>query len=121
MTVIETHSPVVFAARMQERTLIASIRGDIDLHKSPAVRGVVLGAINEHGPKNIVLNLAEVPYMDSSAIAVMVEALRKIRGSGGKMFLTNLQPRVKGLLEIARLNTLFMLVDSEEDALKQLT
>ena len=36
------------------------------------------------------LNLCEVPYMDSSAIAVLVEALQKIRKTGGKVYLTDL-------------------------------
>ena len=49
--------------------------------------------------------------MDSSAIAVLVEALQKIRKTGGRIFLTNLQPRVKGLLEIARLGSIFVIVD----------
>lgn len=120
MPTIETHSALVHSARVENGTLFAAITGDIDLHKSPDVRGVLLAAINEQNPKNLVLNLGEVAYMDSSAIAVMVEALRKIRAKGGKLFLTNLQPRVKGLLEIARLNTLFVIVDSEADAVKQI-
>ncbi len=45
--------------------------------------------------------------MDSSALAVLVEALQKLRPSGGKVVLVGLQPRVQGLLEIARLNTDF--------------
>ena len=64
------------------------------------------------------LNLAQVPYMDSSAIAVLVELLQKIRKNSGRVFLTNLQPRVKGLLEIARLGSIFGIVNDEADALK---
>jgi anti-anti-sigma factor len=56
--------------------------------------------------------------MDSSAIAVLVEALQKLRKTGGKIYLTNLQPRVKGLIEIARLNTVFVCVTDEAEALK---
>jgi anti-anti-sigma regulatory factor len=41
-----------------------------------------------------------------------------MRKSGGKVYLTNLQPRVKGLLEIARLDTIFVVVKDEQDALK---
>jgi anti-anti-sigma factor len=55
--------------------------------------------------------------MDSSAIAVLVEALQKMRKTGGKVFLTNLQPRVKGLLEIARLDSIFGISATEEEAL----
>jgi anti-anti-sigma factor len=55
--------------------------------------------------------------MDSSAIAVLVESLQKLRKTGGKIYLTNLQPRVKGLLEIARLDAIFVIAGSEEEAM----
>jgi anti-anti-sigma factor len=56
--------------------------------------------------------------MDSSAIAVLVEGLQRLRRVGGRLMLVNLQPRVKGLLEIARLDTIFVLAATEQDALK---
>ena len=81
------------------------------------LRGSLLDTLNRLKPKKLVLNLAQVPYMDSSAIAVLVESLQKLRKAGGKIYLTNLQPRVKGLLEIARLDAIFVIVDEEKDAL----
>jgi anti-anti-sigma factor len=55
--------------------------------------------------------------MDSSAIAVLVEALQKMRKINGRIFLTNLQPRVKSLLDIARLGSIFTLTKDEAEAL----
>ena len=97
--------------------VIATIRGEIDLHNSTDLRGVLLELLAKHEPKRLVLNLAQVPYMDSSAIAVLVEALQKIRKIGGRIFLTDLQPRVKGLLEIARLDSIFVVSKDEAEAL----
>ena len=97
--------------------VVASVRGEIDLHNSPDLRGVLLELLAKHDPKRLILNLAQVPYMDSSAIAVLVEALQKIRKSGGRIFLTDLQPRVKGLLEIARLDSIFVVAKDETEAL----
>jgi anti-anti-sigma factor len=99
--------------------VVATVRGEIDLHNSPDLRGVLLELLAKHSPKRLVLNLSLVPYMDSSAIAVLVEALQKIRKIGGRIFLTDLQPRVKGLLEIARLDTIFVIAMDEADALAQ--
>ena len=98
-------------------SVIASVRGEIDLHNSPDLRGVLLELLAKHDPKRLILNLSQVPYMDSSAIAVLVEALQKIRKSGGRIFLTDLQPRVKGLLEIARLDSIFVVAKDEAEAL----
>jgi anti-sigma B factor antagonist len=110
-------NPVVPSIRRAGDAVIASLRGDIDLHNSPQVRSALLKFVDENKPKKLVLNLGEVPYMDSSAIAVLVEALQKMRKTGGKVFLTNLQPRVKGLLEIARLDSIFSVVPTEDEAL----
>lgn len=110
-------SDVVRTARQEESTVIVSIRGDIDLNNSPGLRNDLLDFLAKANPKKLILNLAEVPYMDSSAIAVLVEALQKIRKVQGKVFLTNLQPRVKGLLEIARLDSIFGVAGTEAEAM----
>ena len=110
---------IVTSSRGQGDANMASVRGEIDLHSSPELRDALLGAINTHKPRKVILNLAQVSYMDSSAVAVLVESLQKLRKAGGKMCLTNLQPRVKGLLEIARLDTIFVIADNEEEALKK--
>ena len=98
--------------------MFAALRGEIDLHNSPQVRVALLETLQREKPKRLILNLAGVPYMDSSAIAVLVELLQKVRKTGGRVFLTNLQPRVKGLLEIARLGSIFGIVNDEAEAMK---
>jgi anti-sigma B factor antagonist len=105
------------APRIAGNAVIVSINGDIDLHNSADLRTALLRSLAPKPPKKFVLNLSGVSYMDSSAVAVLVELLQKMRPGGGKVFLAGLQPRVKGLLEIARLDTIFALVASEEEAL----
>lgn len=117
MSQLKTDSELVPSARKEGDAVVASIRGEIDLHNSPELRGQLLELISAHSPKRLVLNLGQVPYMDSSAIAVMVEMLQKVRRAGGQIALTDLQPRVKSLLEIARLTTIFRVAPSEQDAL----
>ena len=114
---LKTGSDLVPAARKEGDAVVASVRGEIDLHNSPGLRGEILELMTRHQPKRLVLNLAQVPYMDSSAIAVLVEALQKMRKTGGRIFLTNLQPRVKSLLDIARLGSIFTITKDEAEAL----
>jgi anti-sigma B factor antagonist len=118
MSELRTGSELVPAARKAGDAVVAAVRGEVDLHNSPELRTELLDLLTKHAPKRLVLNLAQVPYMDSSAIAVLVEMLQKVRKGGGQIYLTNLQPRVKGLLEIARLGTIFKLVEDEAEALK---
>src|SRR5439155_18021725 len=112
-----SNQPVVSSMRRAGDAAVAVLRGEIDLHNSPQVRNALLKFLDDNKPAKLVLNLGEVPYMDSSAIAVLVETLQKMRKTGGKVYLTNLQPRVKGLLEIARLDSIFGVVPTEADAL----
>jgi len=118
MTTLKTDTDLVPSAGKDGDTVVASIRGEIDLHNSPEVRHALLILFQQNSPKKFVLNLTDVPYMDSSAIAVLVELLQKMRKVGGKIFLTNLQPRVQGLLEIARLGTIFVIAKDVEEAMK---
>jgi anti-sigma B factor antagonist len=112
----KSNNEMVSAARLEGENLFTSVSGEVDLHNSPELRGALLSAVGKYKFTRLIINLAQVPYMDSSAIAVLVEVLQKVKRAGGKICLTNLQPRVKGLLEIARLNTVFVLATDEEEA-----
>jgi anti-sigma B factor antagonist len=114
----KTNSEWVVGARGEGDAIIVALRGEIDLNNSPDLRTELFSLLGRQAPKRLVLNLAQVPYMDSSAIAVLVETLQKVRKQGGKVYLTNLQPRVQGLIEIARLGTIFVVAKEEADALK---
>ena len=118
MPELKTTTDLVPAARTEGDAVVVSVRGEIDLQNSPELRTELLDLLTKHSPNRVVLNLTQVPYMDSSAIAVLVELLQKVRKTGGKVYLTNLQPRVKGLLEIARLGSIFGIVNDEAEALK---
>jgi len=109
---------LVAGVRRVGDAVVITVRGEVDLHNSPALRAEILRQLVDTGVRRLVLNLSAVPYMDSSGIAVFVEALQKLRRVGGKVCLTDLQPRVRGLLEIARLDTIFALCPDEGSALR---
>jgi anti-anti-sigma factor len=94
------------------------IHGEIDLHNSPSLRTSLLETLKRWKPKKLILNMSKVPYVDSSAIAVLVEVLKELRQTQGRVMLSELQPRVKGLLEIARLDSIFVIVKSDTEALE---
>jgi len=116
---LNTATDLIPAARQEGDSIILSVRGELDLHNSPELRTHLLDLLNRTKPRRLVLNLGGVPYMDSSALAVLVEALKKMMKTGGRVFLVALQPRVKGLIEIARLATIFGICASEQDALAE--
>ena len=115
---LKTNSEWVVSARTDGDATVVALRGEIDLNNSPELRGELFTLLGRQSPKKLVLNLAQVPYMDSSAVAVLVETLQRVRKQGGKVCLTNLQPRVQGLIEIARLGTIFTIAKDEAEAMK---
>jgi anti-sigma B factor antagonist len=117
MTSGSPDSDLVTASLLQPGVVLGDIHGEVDLNNSPSLRGRLLEALRQWQPKKLVLNMSKVPYIDSSAIAVLVEVLRDIRRSGGRVMLVELQPRVKGLLEIARLDSIFVIAKDQAEAL----
>lgn len=101
----------------EEKSGIAIYRmtGDIDINTSPDVKKSFDKAIGAKKGK-VVVNLKDVGYVDSSGLATLVEILKNLRAYGGKLKLTNLSGKVKGLFEITKLDKLFDIVPEENDA-----
>jgi len=59
-----------------------------------------------------------VPYMDSSGVATLVEAMQTARRTGGRLILCSMQAKVRSIFEIARLDTVFTIVASADEGLK---
>jgi anti-sigma B factor antagonist len=108
---------VQIAARISERWVILDISGDIDLAHSPAMRKALLGEIKEKHTPIVFLNLKNVRYIDSSGIASLVEGLKASRDSGARLVLYGLSPSVREVMELSRLQKIFEIYDSEEQAL----
>jgi anti-sigma B factor antagonist len=66
--------------------------------------------------KNILLNLADVTYIDSSGIGELVSAYTAVRNKGGELKLLNLTKKVHDLLQITKLYTVFDIKDDEAAA-----
>lgn len=68
--------------------------------------------------KNILVNLAEVSYIDSSGLGQLIGSYATVTDRGGQMKLLNLQKKVHDLMQITKLVTVFETYTSEEAALK---
>ena len=94
---------------------VVRLAGDIDFSRSPTLREGLLKRIGKK-PARLIVDLSAVPYMDSSGVATLVEALQAQRQAGGKLVLCNLQSKVRGIFEIAKLDMVFTIVDDVEAA-----
>jgi anti-sigma B factor antagonist len=69
------------------------------------------------GSKNILVNLADVTYIDSSGIGELVSAFTAVSNQGGQLKLLNLTKKVHDLLQITKLYTVFDVHDDEAKAI----
>ncbi len=95
---------------------IVTPRGDVDMATSPRLR-TELKKLIAAGTTRIVVDLSHVPYMDSSGVATLVEAMKSLRQVAGSLALCNMNPRVRAIFEIARLDQYFTICESIEEAL----
>src|SRR2546430_1106544 len=84
---------------------------------SAALRDLVRNLISE-GNKKILLNLRNVDYIDSSGLGELVSAFTSMRSQGGELKLLNLTKRVRALLQITKLLTVFDITDDEATSVK---
>lgn len=94
------------------------IKGDIDINTSPDIRDAFEKGVKGKAMK-VLVNLNGVSYVDSSGLATLVEMLKKTRMYGGKLRISNLAPKVKSLFEITKLEKLFEIFETAEDAIAE--
>jgi anti-sigma B factor antagonist len=70
------------------------------------------------GQKKLLLNLADVTYIDSSGIGELVSGFTTVTNQGGRLKLLRLTKRVKDLLQITKLYTVFEVYDDEAEAVR---
>lgn len=99
---------------------IVRFEGDLDYHSSTEIREK-LGIFMEEKPAKIMIDLAKVPYMDSSAIAAFVELSQKGRAYGAAIIFYNLTETVKNVFELAKLHLFFSIANSEAEAARHLS
>jgi anti-sigma B factor antagonist len=96
--------------------VVVVLGGDIDLHHSPALHAALADVAGER-PKRLVLDLREVPYMDSSGVGTLVEVFRRVRDYKGKLVLFGMNPRVRSVFEITKLDKFFTICEDQDQAL----
>jgi len=98
-------------------TTVVDISGRITLGEGSALLRTLVRQLLDQGRKFIVLNLADVSYIDSSGIGELVSSFTAAKKEGGELKLLNLTKKVHDLLLITKLFTVFDVHDDEEKAI----
>ena len=97
---------------------VVDVAGRITLGEGSATLRDAMRDMVSKNQKKILLNLGEVSYIDSSGIGELVSGFTTVTNSGGNLKQLNLNKRVKDLLQITKLYTVFDVHDDEAAAVR---
>jgi len=108
--------------QIDERTVgdvvVLDIKGRVQLGEGDEMLKDKVNSLLNQGRKKIVLNLADVPYIDSAGLGEVVRTFTTVSRQGGSLKLLNLTKRITDLLAITKLLTVFDTYDSEQEAVQ---
>ncbi len=97
---------------------ILDLKGRITLGEGDELLKDKVNSLLNQGHKKLILNLADVPYIDSAGLGEIVRTYTTVSRQGGNIKLLNLTKRITDLLSITKLLTVFETYDSEADAVR---
>jgi len=94
---------------------ILALDGEVDLHRSPEIRKAIAPFVERKVPR-LLIDLTKVSYIDSSGLALFIEALQRVQGYGGTFGLFGLGESVRAIFHIACLDQVFRIFPDEASA-----
>ena len=99
--------------------LVVDVEGQLIVGNRQELKQKVLEEL-EGGERKFVVDFEKTGYIDSSGLGVLVSLSKKIREQGGELRLANLNEDLRTLFELTKLDTLFHIADSRDEALQGL-
>ena len=109
---------MTIAERRVGQVWILDLHGRILTGEGERMLREAVDRLTDSGAANVLINFADVSYVDSSVIGEMVRTLTTVRRKGGKLKVLNLPARIRCLLSITRLLAVFETYESEDEAVR---
>jgi anti-sigma B factor antagonist len=101
--------------REDRGAIVVALSGDVDLESSPRARTLLLDCVGRKQP--VLVDMSKIAYIDSSGVASLVEAFQSARKAGTRFALVSVSEAALRVLQLARLDKIFAIHASLEDAL----
>jgi len=98
---------------------VIAIAGEIDLFTAPDMKAALIGAIDA-GKTRIVVDLSQTSFLDSTALGVLIGAIKRLRARDGALTIVNTEPTIAKTFEITGLDQIFTITESREEAIAAL-
>ncbi|MFC1848899.1 STAS domain-containing protein [candidate division CSSED10-310 bacterium] len=100
---------------------VIDLSGKITIGSGDEALRDMISAVLDEGKKNLLLNLEFVKYMDSAGIGELIRCYTRVKNAGGELKLLNLTKKIKDLLTITKLISIFEDFTDESEAVKSFT
>lgn len=107
---------MTFSVRKQDDITLIEVHGQLIVGNRQELKQRVLEEL-EGGARRFLIDFAGTAYIDSSGLGVLVSLSKKIREQGGELRLANLNEDLRTLFELTKLDTLFHIAGSRDEAL----
>jgi anti-sigma B factor antagonist len=117
MGLMPQRPPLKISARQVGDAVILDLTGDITLFNSPEIRKALIDQLREQRVSHLIVNMLDVPYVDSSGVASLVEGLKISRDLKSRFALYGLSKSARTVLELTHLLRVFEVHQTEQEAL----
>lgn len=104
---------------LDEERHVVAVRGEIDLFTAPELKSALSEAI-ESGHTRIVVDLTDTTFLDSTALGVLIGAVKRLRSRDGRLTIVNVDDNIAKTFEITGLDQIFPISATRDDAVKAL-
>ncbi|GBF11558.1 anti-sigma F factor antagonist [Tepidibacillus infernus] len=105
---------------VERSTLIVRLDGELDHHTSEMVREKIEAELDKGIVKNLIFNLEQLSFMDSSGLGMMLGRYKRVVQQNGKMSICCLQANVYKIFELSGMFKILPVYDNESEAIKSL-
>ena len=105
--------------RIDDSSYVISLSGEVDLYTAPEFKQQLLEVIGQGG-KDIVVDLSDTTFIDSTTLGVLVGGVKRLRPAGGQLTLVCSDRNITKIFEITGLDRVFTIYPTREEAVSQL-
>jgi anti-sigma B factor antagonist len=104
---------------LDQHRIVIEVTGEVDLFTAPELKAAIQDGI-EQGRTQVVIDLSETRFLDSSALGVLIGAVKRLRSREGGLTIVNIDPNIAKTFEITGLDQIFTICPTREEALSAL-
>jgi anti-sigma B factor antagonist len=106
--------------KISDDTAVIALSGEVDLYTAPEFKQQLLETIGQ-GAKEVVVDLSDTTFIDSTTLGVLVGGVKRLRPDGGRLSLVCSDRNITKIFEITGLDKVFSIYGSRDEALQSLS